>query len=210
MLARIGELHDTLVAADERPRFRILGAQFCAADRDGPRQRSRCPENRRNAPLCARMSSARWRFTAAIRNSIAKSRAIADAYMRDPQSVDEALAGNALAVAAANGDAALYDQFMEHLKSAKTPEEYYSYFGALGLFPDPALTKRTFDFMLSPAVKNQDLFYMGVLFQNYRTQDAAWDLFKADFKQIMEKVDASLGSGLVEVGGSFLRREAAR
>jgi len=108
-----------------------------------------------------------------------------------------------LAVAAANGDAALYDQFMEHLKNAKTPEEYYSYFGALGLFPDPALTKRTFDFMLSPAVKNQDLYYMGVLFQNYRTQDAAWDLFKADFKQIMEKVDSSLGSGLVEVGGVF-------
>ena len=111
---------------------------------------------------------------------IAKSRAIAEAYMKDPQSVDEALAGNALAIAAANGDAALYDKWMEHLKTAKTPEEYYAYFGTLGLFPDPALTKRTFDFMLSPAVKNQDLYFLGGVFQNYHTQETAWNLFKAD------------------------------
>ncbi|HUJ82151.1 MAG TPA: M1 family metallopeptidase [Candidatus Acidoferrales bacterium] len=202
MLGRIGELHDTLVAADERSAFESWVRNFVrpiAADLGSQPVPGESPER------TALRSDVFGTLALYGRDPelVAKSRAIADAYMRDPQSVDEALAGNALAVAAANGDAALYDQFMEHLKNAKTPEEYYSYFGALGLFPDPALTKRTFDFMLSPAVKNQDLYYMGVLFQNYRTQDAAWDLFKADFKQIMEKVDSSLGSGLVEVGGVF-------
>ncbi len=202
MLGRIGELHDTLVAADERSAFESWVRNFVrpiAADLGSQPMRGESPER------TALRSDVFGTLALYGRDPelVAKSRAIADAYMRDPQSVDEALAGNALAVAAANGDAALYDQFMEHLKNAKTPEEYYSYFGALGLFPDPALTKRTFDFMLSPAVKNQDLFYMGILFQNYRTQEAAWDLFKADFKEIMEKVDASLGSGLVEVGGVF-------
>ena len=202
MLGRIGELHDTLVAADERSAFEAWVRNFVrpiAADLGSQPVPGESPER------TAMRSDVFGTLALYGRDPelVAKSRAIAETYMRDPQSVDEALAGNALAVAAANGDEALYDQFMEHLKSARTPEEYYSYFGALGLFPDPALTKRTFDFMLSPAVKNQDLYYMGVLFQNYRTQDAAWDLFKADFKQIMEKVDASLGSGLVEIGGVF-------
>jgi aminopeptidase N/puromycin-sensitive aminopeptidase len=134
---------------------------------------------------------------------IAKSRAIADQYMKDPASVDPALAGNALAVAAQNGDEALYDKFMEHMKTAKTPEEYYAYMGSLGTFPQPDLAKRTFDFALSPAVKNQDMGILGGPLTNYETQSVAWDLFKADFKAIMAKLDASLGGGIAQISGVF-------
>jgi aminopeptidase N len=202
MLGRIGELHDTLVAPAERAAFESWVRDFLrpmAAELGSQPAPGETPER------AALRSDVFGTLALYGRDPelIAKSRAIANSYMTDPRSVDEALAGNALAIAASNGDAALYDKFMEHLKTAKTPEEYYSYFGTLGLFPDPALTKRTFDFILSPAVKNQDLYFLSGVFQNYHTQEAAWTIFKADFKPLMEKVDASLGSGLVEVAAVF-------
>jgi hypothetical protein len=134
---------------------------------------------------------------------LAKSRSLADAYMKDPNSVEAALASNAIGVSALNGDAALYDKFMDHLKTAKTPEEYYTYFNALGQFPDPALARRTFDFALSPAVKNQDLFIVFGPISNPDTQAAAWDLFKTDSKALFEKGGASLGGGFVQGAGAF-------
>jgi hypothetical protein len=92
---------------------------------------------------------------------------------------------------------------VEHLKTAKTPEEYYAYMGSLGAFPQRDLAKRTFDFALSPAVKNQDLFVLFGLFRNYETESVAWDLLKTDFKAIMAKIDASLGGGIARVSGLF-------
>ena len=132
-----------------------------------------------------------------------KSRALVEEYMRNPASVESALASNALAVSALEGDNALYDEYREHLKTAKTPEEYYNYFGALAAFQSAALAKRTFEFALSPDVKNQDLYLLGGLLSNYDTQEAAWDLFKAHFKEIIDKAGESLSGGFVPVVGAF-------
>ncbi len=81
---------------------------------------------------------------------LAKSFDTVDAYMKDPTSVDTERARAALRIIAHKGDAALYDRYMEHIKSAKTPEEYYPYFFALTAFRYLVLTKRTFEFVLSP------------------------------------------------------------
>src|SRR4029077_8608624 len=75
---------------------------------------------------------------------LAKAFDTVDAYMKDPAVVDAERAQNALRIVARTGDAGLYDRYMEHMKSSKTPEEYYAYFYALSAFRDPALTKRTF------------------------------------------------------------------
>jgi alanyl aminopeptidase len=123
--------------------------------------------------------------------------------MKDPASVDQEDAHGALAIAAQTGGAALYDQYVEHLKSAKTPEEYYSYFSALGSFRDPALTKRTFDLFLSPAVRNQDLIYINGLFGDDATQQAAWELFKLHFKEIMDKAGAPICGVFTGVAAQF-------
>src|SRR5271163_3342797 len=81
---------------------------------------------------------------------LAKSRLLVEQYMRDPNSVEAALAGNALAVSALDGNADLYERYLEHMKTAKTPEEYYNYFGALSQFPSAELAKRTVELALSP------------------------------------------------------------
>jgi len=134
---------------------------------------------------------------------IEKARATAGQYMKAPESVDADLAGKALGIAAQNGDAALYDQYVAHLKTAKTPEEYGHYLQALGAFPDPALAKRTFDLVLGPEVKNQDLFALYFPLINYEIQPVAWDLFKSNFPTILKKVDSADGVGFAQVASIF-------
>ena len=117
---------------------------------------------------------------------LAMSRALVEQYMRDRNSVEAALAGNALSVSALEGDAALYDKYVEHMKMAKTPEEYYNYFGALGQFASAALAKRTIEFALNPEVKNQDLFYVAGFF-NVVT---AWNCSRTTFPQSRRKTNS--------------------
>jgi len=108
-----------------------------------------------------------------------------------------------LAVSALDGNADLYDRYLEHMKTAKTPEEYYNYFGALPQFPSAALAKRTVELALSPEVKNQDLSIVGGLLSNVDTQAMAWDLFKSNFPAIKEKAGESLSSGFATLAGVF-------
>ncbi|MGC1618377.1 MAG: M1 family metallopeptidase [Candidatus Acidiferrum sp.] len=134
---------------------------------------------------------------------IEKSRAFVEQYMKDSNSVDAAIAGNSLSIAALVGNANLYDRYLARMKSAKTPEEYYNYFNALGEFPSAELAERTIEFALGPDVKNQDLYLTFAPLQNVTTQAAAWELFKSNFKAIQAKADASLGEGMAEVAGVF-------
>jgi aminopeptidase N len=104
--------------------------------------------------------------------SIERSRALAEQYMKDPNSVYAGLASSALYASALEGNAGLYERYLEHMKTAKTPEEYYNYFGALTQFPSVELAKRTYELLLSPDVKNQDLYQIGGLLGNTETQTA--------------------------------------
>ncbi len=202
MIGHIPEIHDQVVSSAERPAFEAWVRNFL---RPIANDLGKSPTPGESQERQALRTDVFGTLASYGRDPdlIAQSRTLTEAYMKDPASVEEALAGNALAVAAQNGDAALYDQFLEHLKTAKTPGEYYSYLGSLTLFPDPALTKRTFDFVLSPAVRNQDMFLLVGALQNPDTQATAWDLFKADYPQITAKIDASLGGALVQVAGIF-------
>src|SRR5262249_1275780 len=194
MMGYLPDIHDTIVSAEDRPKFEAwvrkflqpvlteLGEEPVAGESDDRRGM--------RADVIAMLTQ-----VGRDPRLIAKSRSVAEQYMKQPDSVDSALAANALTTAALEGDAALYNAYVEKMKTAKTPEEYYAYFGALEVFPDAALLKRTFDFALGPDVKNQDLFTLFGPLGNYPTQATAWELFKSDFPAIMKKVD---GSGAVQ------------
>ncbi len=118
---------------------------------------------------------------------VEKARAIVDAYMTAPDTVDAAMAEIALKVSAQNGDSALYDKYIAHLKTSRTPEEYHNYLSSIGAFPDLALVKRAFEFALSPEVKSQDIFLVLDPLRYPDTQAAAWEIFKANFSSIIAK-----------------------
>ena len=86
---------------------------------------------------------------------IAKARAIAEQYMKDPQSVNAELAGKALAIAAMNGDAALYDQYVAHLKTANNPEEMDSISRLWACFRNPSWSNAASTCSLAPRSKTR-------------------------------------------------------
>jgi aminopeptidase N len=202
LMGRLPEIHDNLVAAADRASFQIWVHNFLRpiANDLGDAAVPGESDDRRGLRSDVFGVLASYGRDPQL---LAKSRAIVDAYRKDSASVDAALAGNALAVSALEGGPALYDQYIEHLKTAKTPEEYYNYFGALGQFPEPELTKRTFEFILSPAVKNQDLAQIGNPLFNYASQAVAWDLFKTNFKAIRAKAGETLGPSYAQFAGAF-------
>jgi aminopeptidase N len=134
---------------------------------------------------------------------ISRSRATVEAYMKDPSSVPSPTARTAVVVAALNGDAALYDKYLEHMKSAKVSDEYDIYFMGLTLFPEPALVRRTIDLILSPAVKAQNVGLVSGLFAKPEMQVAAWEYLKIHFKELYDKAGPTTGSGLVGIAGRF-------
>ena len=87
-----------------------------------------------------------------------RARALAAGYLANPASLPPTIVAPVLQVAAAGGDAALYDQYLAKVRaSAGTPDEYYRFFGALAAFQAPALVQRTLAFTLTDEVRSQDV-----------------------------------------------------
>jgi ERAP1-like C-terminal domain len=80
---------------------------------------------------------------AADGETIAYLRAMTDAYLADPASVDPALADVALPVAARHGDATLYARLTAALDKASAPAMHDQVEHALALVRDPAPLQRT-------------------------------------------------------------------
>ena len=137
-------------------------------------------------------------------DALAVARKLADRVLDDPDSVDGDLANVALALAAKNGDAALYDKVLAKTKAPKTPEVYYLYLGALEKFSDPKLLQRTLELALSSDVRFQDSLGVvsGVMF-NPAGEQLGWDFVRTHWPEI-EKAGGPFASGqIVAASGSF-------
>src|SRR5690242_11282932 len=143
MTGRFAEIHDNIVAAADRPAFEkwvrdFLGpvaAELGAMPAPGESDDRRALRSDVFATLALYGRDPQL---------MTASRALAEQYMKDPNSVEAALAGNALSVTALQGDSELYDKYLEHMKTAKTPEEYYHYFRGLRPIPGKAFGKGYF------------------------------------------------------------------
>jgi len=202
MTRRFAEIHDWLVQPRDRAAFEAWIQKLLRpmADELGDQPTPGDTDERRI------FRSDVFRILAAYGRdpqSLARMRTIVDAYMKAPDSVDGALAESALGVSAQAGDTSLYERYLEHLKAAKTPEEYYAYLFTIGLFPDAALVKRTFDLALGPDVKSQDLYMLFPSLRDYATQSRAWELFKSQFPAMVKKVDPATASAFAQTAGLF-------
>jgi aminopeptidase N len=202
MMERLGEIHDTVVPASGRAAFEGWVRNFL---RPIATELGEAPTPGESDDRRALRASVFGTLATYGRDPqmLDRSRLLVEKYMREPNSVYAGLASSALYASPLEGNADLYDKYVEHMKTAKTPEEYYNYFGALSQFPSVELAKRTFALALSPEVKNQDLFYISGLLSNVDTQAAAWELFKSNFPAIKEKAGASLSAGFASLAGSF-------
>ena len=132
-----------------------------------------------------------------------QARELALKYMDDPTSIPGTLASTILNVAAAGGDAALYQRYRAQLpKLTDKPEEYYRFFNALPSFRDSALVQQTLQFALSPDVRTQDTATLiGGLIGQPWSREAAWAFVKTNW----DKLTNLLGvfQGIPRIAGSM-------
>jgi len=136
--------------------------------------------------------------------TVAEAHKITDQALQDPAAVDRELAFPALQLAAFTGDASLYDRILAAIKSAKTPEEYYTQLLALAEFRDPKLLERTLQYAISPEVRSQDtLQLIDTVARNPAGERLAWDFVRSHWSDI-EKLGGPFASLEVAAGvGSF-------
>ena len=141
-----------------------------------------------------------------------RARELAEAYMARPSSLSPTLVSPVLQVAAAGGDAALYDRYVARMTAAAAaPEEFYRYFNTLASFRDPALVKRTQQFALSPQARSQDAPQLFAQFLGSpATQDGTWALVKAEWPALIAKLGTFQGlPNIVGALGAFCSAEHA-
>jgi len=128
---------------------------------------------------------------------LSHARADVEAAMKGVEPVDANLLPAAMTIAAEHGDAALYDRLLAHLKTAKSPQEVYTYAEALPQFRDPSLIDRTIAYAMSNEVRGQDRVNMLIrLMNNPSARPRVWALFRDRFDELrsMPRVASLVGS----------------
>jgi len=129
---------------------------------------------------------------------------VANAALADPKSVDPALTGAALNLAAMRGDATLYDKIRARMKKATSPEEYRIYIRTLAAFSDPKLLQRTLTLALSPEIRGQDSpRLISAVMQNPEGRHLAWNFVETHWDEIETTAGGFNSSSIVEATGSF-------
>ena len=120
------------------------------------------------------------------------------------KTLDATLSDSAVLVSASNGDAALYDKLLAVSRNSGDPGEKTDALRTLGRFRDPALVKRTLDYLVSGEVRNQDTWIVLVaLLRDRATRDQTWDYMQKNWDKVHAQLTVSSGAEVVRATGNF-------
>jgi puromycin-sensitive aminopeptidase len=110
-------------------------------------------------------------------------------YLKDPASLDGAVADEVVRLAALNGNAERWEDFRKRAREAKTPDAALRFRYALAGFEDPALVERTLQLSLSDEVPAEDTAMLVAyeLLYNRRGRDPAWGFVRKHFAELRQK-----------------------
>ncbi|HVZ83007.1 MAG TPA: ERAP1-like C-terminal domain-containing protein, partial [Terracidiphilus sp.] len=134
----------------------------------------------------------------------AEARTLAEQYLADPTSVDPTLRETALTVAARNGDAKLFDQFLHVYETTADPELQNSALRSLAQFRDPSLVQRALEFAVSGKVRNQDAarqIAISLSIPHNRAQ--TWQFIQTHWNQVQAQFTMDMGQRLVGATDAF-------
>jgi aminopeptidase N len=119
--------------------------------------------------------------------------------------LDPTLRETVVALAAARGDAALFNALIAAADRARSPGERNVYFYAAAGFRDPALIDRALQRALSTELRAQDAArYLAAFFDNSAARPRAWAFVKSNWRELDQKLRGlSAGAVLVRSLGSF-------
>jgi aminopeptidase N/puromycin-sensitive aminopeptidase len=139
---------------------------------------------------------------------LAQARELSARYLTDPASVDATLGQTALAIAARNGDAALFDKLQYVAESNTNPELQVGALRLLAQFEDPALAQRSMDYAISGKVRNQDAaIQFAIALQIDATRDQAWKYIEDHWDKVSSVLTPEMGSALVGSTSAFCSAE---
>jgi aminopeptidase N/puromycin-sensitive aminopeptidase len=202
VLDPIDYLHDYIISDEERPAFEVWVGNLLQPIMQDLGMKPVDGEELDRATLRANVMGVLGRN--GDKQVLAYARQIVDGYMKDTASVPPSQVQVSFGLVSQNGDAALYDAFLEKRTAAKTPSEFYRYQNALTNFRNVELVKRTLAMSLSSEVRSQDLptVLFGV-FENPVGRDLALEFFKSNYEEIRKRTIASLGGGFGGIVGDF-------
>jgi aminopeptidase N/puromycin-sensitive aminopeptidase len=125
------------------------------------------------------------------------------------KTLDATLSDAAVLVSATNGDAALgdaefYDKLLAVSRNSGDPGEKTDALRTLGRFRDPALVKRTLDYVVSGEVRNQDAWIVLVaLLRDRETRDQTWEYMQKNWDKVHAQLTVSSGAEVVRATGNF-------
>ena len=128
-----------------------------------------------------------------------EARSRLEQYFIDRASLDANLASVVVGLAARDGDAALYERYLERKRSAVSdPEEEQRFLLALAAFEVPDLIQRTLDLALSTEVRSQDrTFLLAGLLGRRASRLAAWDFVRTHWEHLAKLMDPMLLQNLI-------------
>lgn len=133
-----------------------------------------------------------------------QARLIAEQYLADPASVDANLGQTALAIAARNGDAVLFDKLQKVFETSANPEIQEGALHLLPQFTDPALLQRSMDYAASGKVRNQDTASLfGIALQIGDNRELAWKYIQSHWDQVRAQVSPQMMTRVVASTGNF-------
>jgi cytosol alanyl aminopeptidase len=91
-------------------------------------------------------------------NVLQRARALADAYLQDPASIDPSLAETALQLAASRGDSTLFAAYRRRFESATLPSDRDRLLDGLASFRDPVVLAAALDYSLTGPLRPQEIF----------------------------------------------------
>jgi aminopeptidase N/puromycin-sensitive aminopeptidase len=139
---------------------------------------------------------------------LAQARETAARYLANPGSVDATLGQTALAIAARNGDAALFDQLQIISETSANPEFQEGALRLLAQFENPALVQRSLDYATSGKVRNQDaVIQFAIALQSDENREQAWKYIQNNWEKVQAQFTTEMGAVLVGSTRSFCSAE---
>ena len=138
----------------------------------------------------------------------ARARELYDAWQQDPAKADRDLQPAFVSILAHSGDAARYQEFKKHFKSARTPQEEQRYLFSLANFRAMPLLQQTMEMTLNGEVRTQNAPYlMHSLLYNNVSRIEAWEFVRRNWDTIVSKFPDSALPRMCEAINGLLDRQ---
>jgi aminopeptidase N len=135
----------------------------------------------------------------------AKARSAVDGALEGREPLEPTLADALVSIAAAHGDAKLFDALLAAAEKATSPDERYRYLYALADFTDPGLIDRGLALVTTDRVRTQDAsIYLAQFLIRPSSRERAWTFLTERWDAVAPKVTISGGdTNLMQATGAF-------